>query len=265
MPIAATALAAPALLIPAPVLAAGMFDFLFAGQQNPQHEAPPPVRTVAAPVASPPRKNTAAHNDKPRAAPRHTGTTASGPAFCVRTCDGRYFPLMRSGVSPAQMCQAFCPASATKVYFGSSIDTAATRNGERYADSENAYAYRKALHADCTCNGRDPTGIVSFDLALDNSLRPGDVVATTNGLVAYSVTHAGKNQTSTFIPIASYAGITAEVRTRLDKLKVAPVNAIVEMGTVNAPETEVESDVAPAMSTEPEKVTPASATRAALE
>ena len=29
-------------------------------------------------------------------------------------------------------------------------------NGERYADSENAFAFRKALRADCTCNGQFP-------------------------------------------------------------------------------------------------------------
>ena len=40
-------------------------------------------------------------------APRVAG---SGPAFCVRSCDGKYFPLtMRGNASPVQMCQAFCP------------------------------------------------------------------------------------------------------------------------------------------------------------
>ncbi len=84
------------------------------------------------------------------------------------------------------MCQAFCPASPTKVFFGSNIDGASSANGERYADSENAYAYRKAMRADCTCNGRDPAGLAPVDLTLDTSLRPGDVIATTSGLVAYS-------------------------------------------------------------------------------
>ena len=63
---------------------------------------------------------------------------------------------MRGNASPVQICQAFCPASATKVFYGSNIDGATASNGERYADSENAFAYRKALRADCTCNGRSP-------------------------------------------------------------------------------------------------------------
>jgi Protein of unknown function (DUF2865) len=62
----------------------------------------------------------------------------------VRSCDGKYFPLARGNATPVQMCQAFCPASATKVFFGASIDGAYASNGERYADSENAFAYRTA-------------------------------------------------------------------------------------------------------------------------
>ena len=122
-------------------------------------------------------------------APRVAG---SGPAFCVRSCDGKYFPLtMRGNASPVQTCQAFCPASATKVFYGSNIDSATASNGERYADSENAFAYRKALRADCTCNGRSPSGLAPVDLTLDTSLRSGDVVATTDGLVAYTGVRLG--------------------------------------------------------------------------
>ncbi|MFX5922290.1 DUF2865 domain-containing protein, partial [Acinetobacter baumannii] len=86
------------------------------------------------------------------------------PAFCVRSCDGKYFPINARGTAtPAQLCQAFCPASATKVYFGSNIDYATSTNGDRYASSENALAYRKALRADCTCNGKDPGGLAPID------------------------------------------------------------------------------------------------------
>lgn len=124
---------------------------------------------------------------------------------------------------PVQMCQAFCPASPTKVFFGSSIDSAVTMTGERYAESENAFAYRKALRADCTCNGRDAAGLAPVDLTLDTSLRAGDVIATTNGLVAYSGIRVGNNQTAEFLPVASYPGLTADVRARLGEMKVAPM------------------------------------------
>ena len=109
------------------------------------------------------------------------------------------------------MCQAFCPASPTKVFFGSSIDSAYAASGERYADSENAFAW-KALRANCTCNGHNPAGLAPVDLALDGSLRPGDVIAATDGLVAYSGIRVGNDQTPDFTPVASYPSLTPDAR-----------------------------------------------------
>jgi hypothetical protein len=142
----------------------------------------------------------------------------------VRSCDGKYFPLQtRGGTTPAQMCQAFCPAGNAKVYFGSNIDGATAANGQRYADSENAFAYRKALRPDCTCNGRDPAGLAPVDLSADTSLRPGDIVATATGLAAYNGIRLGTDQTPDFTPVADYPGLTAQLRARLGEMKVAPV------------------------------------------
>jgi hypothetical protein len=224
MLVAAATLAGSLALVPRPASAEGLFDFLFGGAKQ-QQKAPPQANFFADPLGL---------NQQPASQPRVAG---SGPAFCVRSCDGRYFPLTaRTGATPAQMCQAFCPASATKVFFGSSIDGASSAIGERYADSDNAFGFRKALRADCTCNGRDPAGLAPVDLTLDTSLRPGDVIATASGLVAYSGVKTGADQTAEFTPVASYPGLTATVRARLGEMKVAPVTA--EMVGGNAlPET----------------------------
>ena len=207
-------LAVPAALAPHTASAENLFDFFFGGVQKQLRQAVPQANFFADPMAT----------DQSAPAPRTT-VASSGPSFCVRSCDGRYFPLMRSSASPVQMCQAFCPASATKVFYGSSIDGATSSSGQRYADSENAFAYRKELRADCTCNGRDPAGLAPIDLTLDTSLRPGDVIATTDGLVAYSGVKVGASQTAEFTPVASYPGLTADVRARLGEMKVAPVAA----------------------------------------
>src|ERR1700681_2772808 len=218
MLVAAVVLAAPVALAPRVASAEGLFDFLFGGvqKQQQQHQTPPQASFFADPLGL---------NQQPAPPPRPVATAGSGPAFCVRSCDGRYFPLWRGNATPVQMCQAFCPASATKVFFGSTIDGAYSSNGEHYADSENAFAYRKALRADCTCNGRDPAGLAPVDLTLDSSLRPGDVIATTDGLVAYSGVRLGTSQTAEFTPVASYPGLTADVRARLGEMKVAPAAA----------------------------------------
>jgi hypothetical protein len=210
--VTALALVGSMTVAPRVASAEGLFDFLFGGLQKQQRQAPPQASFFADPSAT------------PQAAPA-VRTAGGGPAFCVRSCDGRYFPLSRGNASPVQLCQAFCPASPTKVFFGSNIDGATSASGERYADSENAFAYRKAMRADCTCNGRDSAGLAPVDLTLDTSLRAGDVIATTDGLVAYSGVRLGNSQAAEFTPVASYPGLTPEVRARLGEMKVAPVSA----------------------------------------
>jgi hypothetical protein len=231
MLIAAASLAGAGALAPRGASAENLLDLFFGGLQKQQHQAPPLANFFADPFGQ-----------NQQSAPPRPVASGGGPAFCVRSCDGRYFPLARGNATPVQMCQAFCPASPTRVFFGSTIDGATSANGERYADSENAFAYRKALRADCTCNGRDAAGLAPVDLTLDTSLRAGDVIATTNGLVAYSGIKVGNNQTAEFTPVASYPGLTAEVRARLGEMKVAPVAA--ETFANEAPPAESARDVA---------------------
>jgi len=176
----AAAIVGPVALTPEMSAAEGLLDFFFGGGQKQQQQT---------------------SSFDPQSPPPRPVVVSAGPAFCVRSCDGKYFPLMRGAASPAQMCQAFCPASPTKVFFGSSIDRAYAATGERYADSENAFAYRKALRADCTCNGQSPAGLASVGLAMDGSLRSGDAVATADGLVAYSGIRVGNDQNPDFTPL----------------------------------------------------------------
>jgi Protein of unknown function (DUF2865) len=249
--LAAAVLASSVLTVPDAAVAEGLFDFLFGGlKQQARQAAPPQANFFADPFGTQQSASTPA--------PRVAG---SGPAFCVRSCDGKYFAVTaRGNATPAQMCQAFCPASATKVYFGSNIDYAYSATGERYASSENAFAYRKALRADCTCNGRDSGGLAPIDISLDGSLRPGDVLATTSGLVAYSGIRVGNDQTAEFTPVSSYPGLTAEVRARLGEIKVAPVNAEV---IADSPAPQLRDDP-PTVGSIPKTATQPKAKRAAL-
>ena len=231
---------------PAPVSAEGLFDFFFGGAKQQARQAPPQANFFADPFGN----NQPDRPPAPVSAPRVAG---SGPAFCVRSCDGKYFALtMRGNATPVQMCQAFCPASPTKVYYGSNIDGASSNTGERYADSDNAYAYRKALRADCTCNGRDPAGLAPIDLSMDTSLRAGDVIATSDGLVAYTGIRVGNDQAFDFTPVASYPGLTAALRAQLGEMKVAPVSAEI---AGDAPLPETRGDAAPAISVVPKTTT----------
>lgn len=214
-PVAAIAFGLAVAFAPS-VASAGLLDFLFGNDEPAKATTPPQSNSYADPSAA---------STYP-AAPAPVASGGRFTAYCVRTCDGRYFPISaRGGATPAQMCQSFCPASPTKIFSGNSIDYAVGNMGERYVDTPNAFAYRKALKADCTCNGRDSAGLAPIDLSLDTTLRPGDIVATSNGLVAYSGVRTATGQTAEFTPVASYPGLTADVRARLGEMKVAPVSA----------------------------------------
>ena len=73
-------------------------------------------------------------------------------------------------------------------------------------------------------------------------VKAGDVIATTDGLVAYTGVRVGNEQSFDFTPVASYPGLTAAVRARLGEMKVAPVSA--ELAS-DAPLPETGRDVAP--------------------
>src|SRR5260370_36358937 len=134
------ALRAPVASVPlAPRMASaeGLFDFLFGGSQKQQQQkAPPQANLLADPFGL---------NQQAAPPPRPVASGGSGPSFCVRSCDGKYFPLMaRGNATPVAMCQAFCPASVTKVFYGSTIEGASSRKCEHYAANEYALPSRKA-------------------------------------------------------------------------------------------------------------------------
>jgi hypothetical protein len=116
------------------------------------------------------------------ARPRYSG---GGQAYCVRTCDGRYFPISASSdnQSRAASCNSFCPASDTKVVYGGNIDSAATESGKPYSELPNAFRYRNELVAGCTCNGTDQIGLAPVKIENDPTLRKGDIVAGPGGLM----------------------------------------------------------------------------------
>ena len=118
--------------------------------------------------------------EQPQYSPRRL---ASRTAYCVRTCDGRYFPApAAANQSRAEICKNFCPAAETKVFYGPSIDDAAGDTGKSYGELPNAYKYRTELVAGCTCNGSDPVGLAKIKIEDDKTLRRGDLFVEPDGV-----------------------------------------------------------------------------------
>jgi hypothetical protein len=138
-----------------------------------------------------------------------------GQAYCVRTCDGRYFPISAGdGQSRAASCNSFCPASETRIVYGSSIDHAATENGKPYSELPNAFRYRNELVAGCTCNGRDQLGLAAVKIEDDPTLRKGDIVAGANGLVVAA--HASDRRGASL----NFSPASASVRAKYQRMPV---------------------------------------------
>lgn len=140
-------------------------------------------------------------------------------AYCVRTCDGRYFPITASdNQSRAASCNSFCPASDTKVVYGSSIDSATTEGGKSYSELPNAFRYRTELVAGCTCNGKDQIGLASVKLENDPTLRKGDIVASADGLM---VTGRGADKSGASLNMSP---ASRSVRAKYERVPVVAQN-----------------------------------------
>jgi hypothetical protein len=234
----AGALSAAAMLaVPHPAHAAGIFDFLFGGPQQPANvnsyaEPSAPVGRVAPP---PMGAESVRQGDG--------GGSGRSVTYCVRLCDGQHFPLAHTAnATPVETCRAMCPASKTKVFSGSEIGGAVARDGARYADLDTAFIYRKQMVANCTCNGKDAFGLAPFDMTNDATLRPGDIVATKDGFVAYS---GPSGKSAAFTPVAP-ASVTAELigpaRARLSQHAEPPV-AEDDPGTITPQNAQAPVDV----------------------
>ncbi len=200
-----------------PASAQGLFDFLFGGGRM---RVPPRASSYADPL------------DGPRGdALQHPSPAIGGPqgAFCVRLCDGRHFPVTRpAAATSVQLCQAMCPASETKVFSGRGIDHAVASDGSRYAGLKTAFLYRDRVVPGCTCNGKNAFGLVPLKAQSDPTLRPGDMVATADGLVAFK---GGRGKEAQFIPVDP-AKLPKALREKVSSLEMAPESQV-------APESQI--------------------------
>lgn len=178
--------------LPPSAQAGDFFSNLFGGFGGP----PAPSRPLFAPFE---------RDSVPAETPRHRASYGGGQAWCVRTCDGRYFPITGpDNKGRVESCNSFCPASETALVYGRDIDSAATENGKPYSELPNAFRYRKELVAGCTCNGKDPAGLAAVTIDNDPTLRKGDLIAGRKGLEVAAGNASPTNGTN-FTPLPQSA------------------------------------------------------------
>jgi hypothetical protein len=221
---------------PAPASAQGIFERIFGGLRHAIEapaRAPTNINAFVDPLTS------LSNVINPPAQQRADFGPAK--AFCVRTCDGRYFPVQaHAGVSAAESCRSFCPASQTRLYVGGNIDYAMANDGSRYADLDNAFVYRQRLVDGCSCNGRETFGLARVDVATDATLRPGDIVATKTGLMAFT---GVKSKVADFTPVDTYRAYSQSYRDKLSAVKIMPPTPVArELTTATIPPAAARND-----------------------
>jgi hypothetical protein len=192
--------------------AGGFFDALFGGFSAP----PRPVARAYADPSADVRSERTERSEAP------ASSSSGRRTFCVRLCDGRFFPLMAANnATPVETCNAMCPASKTRVFHGGTeIGAATDANGARYSSLEQAFLYRKTIVPGCTCNGKDVFGLAPVDVMADPTLRRGDIVATSDGLKAFEGGRSEAHKTADFTP-AQNARVSGSLRERLSSLRVS--------------------------------------------
>lgn len=201
---------------PEPAHAQGLFDVLrgIFGGHRPRIERPEPPRLL---------------EGFPEDGIEQVPEEGGGPyvAYCVRLCDGRYFPLPRNAgaptMTPAQVCSAMCPAAQTKVFSGTSINAAAAEDGKSYTSLANAFVYRDRTVADCSCTGDGTTGVASMRVEDDPTLRRGDIVVTAEGVKVFTGDQRPPHKAREFTPVEQYKGLPKSLRQQLSEMRISEI------------------------------------------
>ena len=115
----------------------------------------------------------------------------SAQLFCVRTCDGYYFPIELpreiGGIGNADsICHKVCPGTEVEVYYeegnSEAIEDAVSQDLRNYKTLDNAFRYRTEVTINCKCH---KSVDFSEEVLSDPTLREGDLVATSQGLLVF--------------------------------------------------------------------------------
>lgn len=180
------------------------------GPVNPLALFPSAMPDAEAPVSRAPAEDA-------RPAPRKRAVAAVSTAVCVRLCDGFYFPVGNTAGGDAA-CASQCPDAPTALYTrrpgSDKIEDAVSLLGEKYTDLASAGRHLTSVDNTCTCHNAKSDGRMSR-IVNDPTLRKGDMVMTTNGLVVFEGGKSGLVEARDFVPVAKAPNVSKENRETL--------------------------------------------------
>ena len=143
----------------------------------------------------------------------------SGTEFCVRTCDGYFFPLIKSAQQTKQAsCEYACPSAPVAYYHGASIESARNLKGEKYTALPTAFKFREKVSQGCTCHPPEESQENSLKIVgNDPTAHSGDIVVGQKGALVYQ----GKQA----IPIDRSRQLSATQRQNIQRMTAGPLPA----------------------------------------
>ena len=116
---------------------------------------------------------------------RRAAAYGGGQAYCVRTCDGRYFPVTGAGQRRAvrRSCNSFCPASDTKVFYGEQHRQRLRRRQVLFGAAQCVSLSRRDRRRLHLQRQGPVRAWPRSNIDDDPTLRKGDLVASTDGLM----------------------------------------------------------------------------------
>ena len=171
------------------------------------------------------------------AAGRNGGAAAPGSAgqfrvpggtrvYCVRLCDGFFFPAPAGGRddhgAQQQACNSLCPGTEVALYTargGRPIEEASGPRGQVYARLRTAFRFREAADATCTCHGQATNGLARLPITHDFTLRAGDLVVTETGVRVFAGASRFPYRQADFVDARSYGRLPADMRRRVAEIQ----------------------------------------------
>lgn len=190
-----------------------------------QRRAADPAPASAAPAAQ--RQMT-----RSRQATALSGADGSSRTFCVRSCDGYYFPVgpvtaAAGRRAQADACNAMCPGATVRLYSSrnGTIETARSETGQAYGSMATAFRYRERLEPGCSCQASVTQGLARLAMAQDYTLREGDVVVTDVGVRVFRGGGRFPHQPRDFVTARSYGRLSPDLRRRVAEIETARLPA----------------------------------------
>ena len=194
----------------------GIFDTILGRRSAPSAPAAPPVSAYADPFS--------AWNPFGSPVPQSLRPEMDvSVAYCVRLCDGRYFPIQRhAGISPGAGLQFILPGEPRPRFTAAAASSMRSRRtASATPTSSTAFIYREKLVRAAPATARMRSGWSPPRSQDDPTLRPGDIVATNRG----SWPNGGGGRQQFHADRSPLTPCFADLRRKLTETKIAPATA----------------------------------------